>query len=85
MGADFSSFSTDQIEDKFGYHKANDETIELHRETRKLFRSFVEALDELVPGDGVAARQKAVMITELESASMWAHKAISSHAPVVPE
>lgn len=74
-----------EIEHRFGFHKATVEgenaTLPIHRDTRLLFREFAERLDALLP----AGRAKSVAFTELESASMWAHKSIAELAPAVRE
>lgn len=78
-------FSVDEIEHRFGFHKATVEgpnaTLPKHTETRLKFREFAEWLSENLP-DG---RAKSVAFTELENASMWSHKAIAEIAPVVAE
>lgn len=75
----------EEIEHRFGFHKATIEgdnaTLPKHTEVRILFRQLAEALDQITPG----GRAKSVMFTELENASMWAHKAIAETAPVVRE
>lgn len=75
----------DEIEHRFGFHKATIEgenaTLPIHRDTRLKFREFAEWLDDTLP----QGRAKAVMFTELESASMWAHKSIAETAPVIRE
>lgn len=74
-----------EIEHRFGFHKATIEgdnaTLPKHRDTRLRFREFAEFLDGVLP-DG---RAKSVAFTELENASMWAHKAIAETAPLVTE
>lgn len=79
------SVGSDDIEHRFGFHKATIEgenaTLPRHRDTRLLFREFAERLDEILP----AGRAKSVAFTELENASMWAHKAIAELAPAVTE
>lgn len=74
-----------EIEHRFGFHKATVEgenaTLPSHRDTRILFREFALRLDSILP-DG---RAKSVAFTELENASMWAHKAIAEQAPLVTE
>lgn len=74
-----------EIEHRFGFHKATIEgdnaTLPKHRDTRLLFREFAERLDEMLP----PGRAKSVAFTDLENASMWAHKAIAETAPVVTE
>lgn len=76
---------SEEIENRFGFHKATIEgenaTLPKHTETRLLFREFAERLDKIMP----EGRAKNVMWTNLEDASMWAHKAIAEKAPVLPE
>ena len=75
----------DEIEHRFGFHKATVEgenaTLPKHRDIRLRFREFAAFLDEVLP----EGRAKAVAFTELENASMWAHKALAETAPVVNE
>jgi hypothetical protein len=74
--------SMHEIEHRFGFHKATVEgenaTLPKHRELRLKFREFAEYLEEMLP-DG---RAKSVAFTELENASMWAHKSIAELAPL---
>lgn len=80
-----ATLGPDEIEHRFGFHKATIEgenaTLPKHRDVRLLFREFAEQLDEILP----AGRAKSVAFTELENASMWAHKAIAETAPTVTE
>lgn len=80
-----SNIGAEEIEHRFGFHKATIEgenaTLPRHRETRLLFREFAERLDAILP----PGRAKAVAFTELENASMWAHKAIAELAPALEE
>lgn len=75
----------EEIEHRFGFHKGTIEgpnaTAPVHAGLRKKFKDFAQHLDEVIP-DG---RAKAVMFTELETAAMWAHKAIAEKAPLVEE
>lgn len=75
----------DDIENRFGFHKATVEgdnaTLPTHRDIRLRFREFAEFLDGVLP-DG---RAKSVTFTELETASMWAHKSVAETAPLVRE
>lgn len=72
----------DEIEHRFGFHKGTIEgpnaTAPRHANLRVEFRKFAEMLDEVLP-DG---RAKSVAFTELENASMWAHKSIAETAPL---
>lgn len=74
-----------EIEHRFGFHKATIEgpeaTLPKHRDVRLEFRSFAEFLDSVLP----EGRAKSVAFTELENASMWAHKSIAETAPAVKE
>lgn len=78
-------FDREDIENRFGFHKGTIEgenaTAPKHRDLRIAFMQFAEVLAEALP-DG---RAKALAFTELEAASMWAHKAIAETAPVVHE
>lgn len=79
------SVGKEEIENRFGFHKATIEgpnaTAPNHIGVRLLFRQLAEGLDVILP----AGRAKSVAFTELETASMWAHKAIAEQAPVVGE
>ena len=74
-----------EIEHRFGFHKATIEgdnaTLPMHRDTRIKFREFAEFLADTLP----EGRAKAVAFTELETASMWCHKAIAELAPAIAE
>jgi hypothetical protein len=74
-----------EIENRFGFHKGTIEgpnaTAPHHSGLRRVFMDFAAYLDSALP-DG---RTKAVAFTELETASMWAHKSIAETAPVVAE
>lgn len=76
---------SDEIENRFGYHKATIEgdnaSLPKHVAVRRLFRELANQLDELAP----SSRAKYVAFTELENASMWFHKAIAETAPIVKE
>lgn len=80
-----AQLSPEEIENRFGFHKGTVEgpnaTAPVHAGLRKKFVEFAKHLDEVVP-DG---RAKSVLFTELETASMWAHKAIAEKAPLIQE
>jgi hypothetical protein len=75
----------EEIEHRFGFHKATIEgdnaTLPKHRDTRLAFREFAEVLDNLLP----ASREKSLAFTALQEASMWTHCAIAMEAPAVKE
>lgn len=65
-----------EIEGRFGRHKAALEgpaAPEEHAKLREKWMAFAEELDTLLE-DG---RAKSIAFTELESASMWTHKALA--------
>lgn len=74
-----------EIEHRFGFHKATIEgenaTLPKHRELRLAFKAFAEQLNKVLP----EGRAKSVAFTELENASMWAHKAVAELAPLIEE
>ena len=77
--------SQEEIEGRFGFHKGTIEgpnaTAPRHADLRRAFMGFATMLEDVLP-DG---RAKSVAFTELETASMWAHKAIAEQAPIVRE
>lgn len=82
----------DEIENRFGFHKATIEgdnaTLPKHREVRLLFREFANRLDVLLPDEqsGRGSRTtKEIAFEHLEDASMWSHKAVSEGSPIVSE
>lgn len=79
------SFTEDEIEHRFGFHKATIEgpnaTLPKHRELRLQFKHFANALNSILP----EGRAKSVAFTELENAFMWAHKAVAELAPAIEE
>lgn len=82
---DNSSLGETEIEHRFGFHKATIEghnaTLPKHRDVRILFREFAAQLDAIAP----EGRAKSIAFTNLETASMWFHKAIAETAPAVAE
>lgn len=75
----------DEIERRFGFHKATVEgenaTLPRHRNLRIGFREFAARLDEALP----EGREKALVFTALQEASMWSHCAVAMEAPIVDE
>lgn len=75
----------DEIENRFGFHKAAIETVDAtkpkHADIRAAFVDFAQHLDDILP-DG---RYKSLAFTELEMASMWSHKAVAEAAPLIEE
>lgn len=76
------SFGPEEIESRFGFHKASLEgpnaTAPKHAEARRNFKAFAKWFDEYAPH----SREKEVAMERLEEASMWFHKAIAKDAPL---
>lgn len=72
-----NTLSDEQIERRFGHHAAAIEgpnpNEEIHADIREAFKKLARTLDQLLP----PGRGKSVMFTELETASMWAHKSLA--------
>jgi hypothetical protein len=62
-----------ELENRFGFHPATDETKRLHQEVREGFIEFTDRLLAFLPG----GRERALVLTHLEEASMWANAAIA--------
>lgn len=79
------AMGSEEIEHRFGFHKGTVEgpnaTVPRHADMRQKFREFAEELDAVLP-DG---RDKALVMTKLQEASMWTHWAIAQDAPLVKE
>lgn len=72
-------FTNAELMSRFGWHKGVASTNQAHAVTRQKFIEFAQFLDETMP----TGRAKSVAFTELETASMWCHKAIAELAPPV--
>ena len=70
-----------EIQNRFGYHAGTEVTAPQHKLCRQKFAEVAEFLDALLP----SGRAKALALTELENAAMWANKAIAEQAPLVTE
>jgi hypothetical protein len=75
----------DEIESRFGTHKATVEgpeaTMPKHKELRRRAVEFMTYLDEVLPD----SREKSEAFTNFETGSMYAHKAIAKAAPLLEE
>lgn len=73
-------FTEEEIQNRFGHTAASIEgpnpKEEIHAQIRSEFVLLARALEDLLP-DG---RGKSVAFTELETASMWAHKTLAQRA-----
>lgn len=85
MGPDYTSFGKDEIEHRFGQHAAAIEgdgaTKQDHADLRAKFKELGNHLDQILP----VGREKSLAMTQLEDASMWAHKALARTNDLVKE
>lgn len=69
-----TQYVTDQdLQNRFGYHKANDKTIPMHQEVRGMFLDMAEALNSLLP----EGREKSLAFTALQEAAMWSNASVA--------
>lgn len=72
----------EELESRFGHHKATIEgpeaTLPQHQMLRDAFLDFANFLDSVLD----KGREKSLVLTHLEEASMWSHKAIAKNAPL---
>ena len=75
----------EEIRERLGFHKGTIEgpnaTAPRHAQVREAFIAFADFMDELLP----VGRCTSLFWTNLEQASMWAHKGVANLAPVVDE
>lgn len=85
MGPDNTSVGPEEIDHRFGLHAAAIEgdgaTKQDHADLRVQFKHFANYIDGLLP----AGREKSLAMTQLEDASMWAHKAMARQNDLVEE
>lgn len=65
------------IDKPFAYHKPSDDGLTKINALREKFSDLQRAIEEICP----ASRQRSVAITELETAAMWAIKAVVFNDP----
>ena len=68
-----SEASTNDIENRFAYHKPTPEKVTEH----ELIRAQVKTMAHYWDGNLPAGREKALAITKLEEAMFWANAAIA--------
>lgn len=61
----------------FAYHKPGEGGLEKIRQLREAFSALHEKINELAP----QSRERSVALTELETAAMWAIKAVVCNDP----
>lgn len=62
-----------ELENRFGYHPGTNLTIPMHETVRSAFLRHSENMFRLVP----PSRERSLMLTALEEASMWANAGIA--------
>ena len=67
------------VDARFGHRPPDANTMAAHEILRGLYKDFARTINEILP-DG---RCKVLALTELESASMWSHKAVAESTPPV--
>ena len=65
------------IDKPFAYHKPSDDGLEKITKLREGFSALANLIKETAPD----SRQKSVALTELETAAMWAIKAVVFNDP----
>lgn len=68
-----AQFSTEDLDTRFNFHPATDETRPKHELVRRLLRESAQVLVEKVP----PGRELALALTHLEDAMMWANAGIA--------
>ncbi len=67
-------YVTDEdLQNRFGYHKANEKTIPMHQSVRGMFLDIAETLNELLP----EGREKSLAFTALQEAAMWSNASVA--------
>lgn len=79
---DHTSFGAVELRSRFGFHKAAIEgpnaSTQVHANLREIFLEVAIYLDGVLPHN----RAKSLALTELETASMWAHKTLAAEDPL---
>lgn len=67
------TMTKDEMERRFTYHRVDADQADAHATIRLMGRQLAETVDELCP----EGREKALAVTNIEQAVMWANAAIS--------
>lgn len=67
------AITRDDVENRFGFHPATEDTKDKHTEIRTEFIEFTSLLLSIVP----EGREQSLMVTALEEASMWANAGVA--------
>lgn len=67
------------LDNRFGFHPANDESRPRHERVRVLYRELATEVDALAGQD---SREKSLAITALEESMFWTNAAIARVQPL---
>lgn len=70
-----------ELNNRFSYHPASGDTAPRYAEVRQAFLELAKFVDDAVP-DG---RDKALALTELQSAMHWTNSAIAMSTPIADD
>lgn len=62
-----------EVNNRFGFHPATEETRPKHAQVRESFIDFVNELNGILP----ESREKSLAFTALQEAAMWSNAAIA--------
>jgi len=63
----------EDIENRFGFHPATDETKSMHAQVREDFITLAKYLNDILP----EGREKSLALTALQEAAMWSNASIA--------
>lgn len=72
-----------QIERNFKYHQPKGYAADFHQHIRAKAQELAVMIDNLLPSE--AGREKALALTKVEEAMMWANAGIARHSDHLPE
>lgn len=61
------------IENRFKYHKPNNNTLDMHKDIRYNFLNLAKVLNDMLP----EGREKSLAITKLEEGLFWSNASIA--------
>lgn len=70
-----SQFGQEEIERRLGYHRVTEQTLPKHRMIRKNFIDLANEIGGILPD----TREKALFLTSLQEAAMWANAAVATN------
>lgn len=73
-----TSVGRTEINNRFGYHRADATSAPKHAKVRNIFETAANEIDDLIP----AGRDKSLALTALQEAMHWSNSAIAMQNPV---